>query len=176
MLSGMASILRIIRNCEGIIKLCTFSFNSLQIRSMDSTIMCALTLRTTFFQYKINGEPRTQEPWKQTLTGLLDTLVYWCISSWLWKLLGVSLLMPHKGDILKKRYNSCTYTKYHCPKLSSFIVMLRVNLNEWYGRGIQLVTWTVNSNAEKQHFESVLQIAYMTDSVNIENEVGEQNS
>lgn len=54
--------------------------------------------------------------------------------------------------------------------------MLRVNLNEWYGRGIQLVTWTVNSNAEKQHFESVLQIPYMTDSVNIENEVGEQNS
>lgn len=110
MLSGMASILRTTRNCEGIIKLCTFSFNSQQIRSMDSTIMCALTLRTTFFQYKINGEPRNQEPWKQTLTGLLDTLVYWCISSWLWKLLGVSLLMPHKGDILKKRYNSCTYT------------------------------------------------------------------
>lgn len=94
--------------------------------------------------------------------------------------------MPHKGDILKKRYgnSACDHSLSHLyihmqiplQKWSLFIILLRVNVNEWYRRGIQLVTWTVNSNAEKQHFESVLQIPYMTDSVNTEKEVGEQNS
>ena len=70
---------------------------------MDSNIMCGLTVRSRILQYQINGEPRNQELWKHTLAGLADSLIYWSIHTWLWKLLGISLLLPHKDDILKKK-------------------------------------------------------------------------
>ena len=44
----------------------------------------------------------------------------------------------------------------------------------WYSRGVRLVTWTVNSNAEKTYFENVLRIPYLTDSVSRQREVAEQ--
>ena len=70
---------------------------------MDSNIMCGLTLRSRVFQYQLSGEPRNQELWKHILAGLVDRLMLWSTRTWLWKLLGISLLLPHKDDILKKR-------------------------------------------------------------------------
>ena len=54
------------------------------------------------------------------------------------------------------------------------MLIYRVDVVKWYGRGVRLVAWTVNSNAEKQHFDSMLQIPYLTDSVDRTREVGEQ--
>ena len=36
-------------------------------------------------------------------------------------------------------------------------------MEKWYQRGVYLITWTVNSREEKEYFELVLQIPYMTD-------------
>lgn len=45
---------------------------------------------------------------------------------------------------------------------------------QWRSRDIQLVTWTVNSIAEKHHFDSVLRLPYMTDSVSRDKDAAEQ--
>ena len=49
----------------------------------------------------------------------------------------------------------------------------RIDPELWYGRGVRLVTWTVNSNEEKTHFENMLRIPYMTDSVSRQKEAPE---
>jgi glycerophosphoinositol glycerophosphodiesterase len=136
-------------------KVCVVSFWPwllYKVRRVDSNIMCGLTLRSRVLQYQLSGEPRNQELWKHILAGLVDRLMFWSTHTWLWRLLGISLLLPHKDDILKKRIDTA----------------------EWYGRGVQLVTWTVNSRAEKEHFERVLKIPYLTDSVSWQKEVAEQ--
>ena len=45
---------------------------------------------------------------------------------------------------------------------------------QWSSRGVQLVTWTVNTVAEKHHFESVLRLPYMTDSVGRDKDAAKQ--
>jgi hypothetical protein len=113
------------------------------VRRMDPKIMCGFTVRREELQYTTSGEPKNQELWKHLLAGLVDRAVFWSTRTWLWQLLGISLLLPYKGDVLEKRID---------PDL-------------WYGRGVRLVTWTVNSDDEKTHFENVLRIPYMTDYV-----------
>ena len=76
---------------------------SQKVRRMDPNIMCGLTLRSRVLQYRLTGEPRNQELWKHVLAGLVDRLMFWSTHTWLWKLLGISLLLPHKDDILKKK-------------------------------------------------------------------------
>ena len=70
---------------------------------MDSNIMCGLVLRSGVLQRTISGEARHKTLWKHILTGLIDRLVFWSARVWLWKVLGISLLLPHKDDILKRR-------------------------------------------------------------------------
>ena len=45
------------------------------------------------------------------------------------------------------------------------VLCIRIDPDLWYGRGVRLVTWTVNSDDEKTHFENVLRMPYMTDYV-----------
>ena len=70
---------------------------------MNPGIMCGLTVGSALLQYQISGEPKNRELWKHALAGVADRLLSWCVDTWLWRLLGISLLLPHKGDILKKK-------------------------------------------------------------------------
>ena len=77
---------------------------------MDPNIMCGLTIRSRALQYGINGKPNNKTLWKHLLAGLVDTALFWSTHTWLWELLGISLLLPHKGDILSKK----SVRKNHC--------------------------------------------------------------
>ena len=70
---------------------------------MDPKIMCGFTIRREELQYTTSGEPKNQELWKHILAGLVDRAVFWSTHTWLWEVLGISLLLPYKGDILEKR-------------------------------------------------------------------------
>ena len=65
--------------------------------------MCGFTIRREELQYTTSGEPKNQELWKHILAGLVDRAVFWSTHTWLWEVLGISLLLPYKGDILEKR-------------------------------------------------------------------------
>ena len=78
----------------------------LQVRCMDPEIMCGLNERSQILLLYPDGKRRNREWWKHLLAGPVDWLVFWSIDSWLWRLLGISLLLPHKGDILKKRWDT----------------------------------------------------------------------
>ena len=70
---------------------------------MDPNIMCGFTVRRAELQYKTTGEPKNRGLWKHLLAGLADTAVFWSTHTWLWGVLGISLLLPYKGDILEKK-------------------------------------------------------------------------
>ena len=55
------------------------------------------------------------------------------------------------------------------------IISCRVNVEKWYKRDVLLVTWTVNKKKEKEYFDSVLQIPYLTDCCNSDQEAPEQS-
>ena len=48
-------------------------------------------------------------------------------------------------------------------------------MEKWYKRDVLLVTWTVNQKKEKEYFDSVLQIPYLTDCCNDDQEAPEQS-
>ena len=55
------------------------------------------------------------------------------------------MLLPQKELVLKESLGCVSY---------------------WDGRGVSLVTWTVNKREEKKIMESKLKIAFLSDSVN----------
>ena len=64
--------------------------------------------RTNVLSTRPNGARRNNELWKHLLAILLDRLLTWSLETWVWRVLGVSLLLAHKNDILKKKYaNQC---------------------------------------------------------------------
>lgn len=73
----------------------------------------------------------------------------------------------HTVCMLPVTFFSCEFFHIYC----------RVNVEKWYKRGVPLVAWTVNKKEEKEYFDSVLQIPYLTDGchVNTEQEVPEQS-
>ena len=47
----------------------------------------------------------------------------------------------------------------------SVCVCCRVDPVWWEGLGVSIVTWTVNSESEKNYFQDALKLSYMTDNV-----------
>ena len=70
---------------------------------MDPSIMCGLTIRRDELQYQLNGQPKNEEFWRHVKAGLIDTAMFWSTHTWLWEVLGISLLLPYKGNILDKK-------------------------------------------------------------------------
>ena len=70
---------------------------------MDPNILCGFTVRNNILLLYPDGRRRNKEWWKHMLAWPVDRILFWCLDRWIWRLLGISLLLPHKGDILNKR-------------------------------------------------------------------------
>uniref|UniRef100_A0A672GHV1 Glycerophosphodiester phosphodiesterase 1-like n=1 Tax=Salarias fasciatus TaxID=181472 RepID=A0A672GHV1_SALFA len=112
-----------------------------QMRQTDPSVVTALTHRPWRLSRFGDGTPRTLSTWGQLWTGLLDILLDWAHHHILWKLCGISAILVQKDFI------SHDYVQY------------------WAERGVEVVGWTVNTAVEKDYYQNVLKISYITDSL-----------
>ncbi|XP_029945017.1 glycerophosphodiester phosphodiesterase 1-like [Salarias fasciatus] len=112
-----------------------------KMRQTDPSVVTALTHRPWRLSRFGDGTPRTLSTWGQLWTGLLDILLDWAHHHILWKLCGISAILVQKDFI------SHDYVQY------------------WAERGVEVVGWTVNTAVEKDYYQNVLKISYITDSL-----------
>ncbi len=75
-----------------------------QISQLDPKIKCGYTTRGTMFSRLANGDPRFNSYWIRTIAELIETMLYWLITRFVVTSLEPLLLLPHKNDILQKRF------------------------------------------------------------------------
>ncbi|XP_062999593.1 glycerophosphodiester phosphodiesterase 1 isoform X2 [Elgaria multicarinata webbii] len=112
-----------------------------QMRQADRNVITALTHRPWSFSHLGDGKPRFESFWKHYWMMAVDVIVDWSMHNFLWHLCGASVFL------IQKNYVSQDY------------------VNQWSSKGVQVVAWTVNTFAEKIHYENVLQTSYITDSL-----------
>ncbi|XP_030637681.1 glycerophosphodiester phosphodiesterase 1 isoform X1 [Chanos chanos] len=112
-----------------------------RVRQADPDIVTALTHRQWSLSHFGDGEPRFQSLWKHYWTQVLDVLLDWAHHHVLWNLCGISAFLVQKNMI------SPDYVQY------------------WRARGVELVAWTTNAAVEKQYYQDLLNINYITDSL-----------
>ena len=74
-----------------------------QVRKEDKNILVGLITRSSVLSWKLDGSPRNSQLWKHTLAVVMDWILTVSINSWLWRVLGISLIVINKNDILSKR-------------------------------------------------------------------------
>ncbi|XP_071617655.1 glycerophosphodiester phosphodiesterase 1 isoform X2 [Heliangelus exortis] len=112
-----------------------------QMRQVDRNVVTALTHRPWQLSHLGDGSPRFNSSWKHYLYTAMDVILDWSLHSFLWRLCGVSAFL------IQKNFISQDYVEH------------------WSSKGIQVVAWTVNTFAEKNYYETVLQSSYITDSL-----------
>lgn len=112
-----------------------------RMRQTDPDVVTALTHRPWSMSRYGDGAPRFTSPWKHQWMTLVDVLLDWAHHHFLWKLCGVSAFL------VQKNFVSPDYVQY------------------WAQRGVQVVAWTVNKAVEKQYYQDLLQVNYITDSL-----------
>ncbi|KAJ3600689.1 hypothetical protein NHX12_031667 [Muraenolepis orangiensis] len=112
-----------------------------KMRQADPRVVTALTHRPWSLSRHSDGTPRTLSSWGQFWSEVLDVLLDWAHHHLLWDLCGVSGVLIHKDFI------SLDYVQY------------------WAERGVEVVGWAVNTAGEKQYYQDVLKIGYVTDSL-----------
>ncbi|KAA0712356.1 Glycerophosphodiester phosphodiesterase 1 [Triplophysa tibetana] len=112
-----------------------------RMRQADADVVTALTHRPWSLSQLGDGTPRFSSLWKHHWMQALDVLLDWAHHHLLWNLCGVSAFLVQKNFI------SQDYVKY------------------WTDRGVEVVAWTVNTAVEKQYYEQLLKINYITDSL-----------
>ncbi|KAJ3614727.1 hypothetical protein NHX12_018298 [Muraenolepis orangiensis] len=112
-----------------------------RMRQTDPEVVTALTHRPWSMSRRGDGTPHFASPWKHQWMTLLDILLDWAHHHLLWKLCGISAFL------IQKDFVSPDYVQY------------------WAKRGVQVVAWTVNKDVEKQYYQEVLQVNYITDSL-----------
>ncbi|KAM3864149.1 glycerophosphodiester phosphodiesterase 1-like [Diretmus argenteus] len=112
-----------------------------KMRQADPKVVTALTHRPWSLSLFGDGTPRTLSSWSQFWSGVLDVLLDWAHHHLLWNLCGVSAILMQKDFI------SLDYVQY------------------WAERGVEVVGWTVNTAVEKQYYQNLLKISYITDSL-----------
>ncbi|XP_070580825.1 glycerophosphodiester phosphodiesterase 1-like [Ptychodera flava] len=112
-----------------------------KVRLNDQKIVTALTHRSGDLAYSITGEPRDMPAWKVPLAHMADLLTHWAHHSFLWYFCGNSAFLLWKNEMSQQ-------VKVY-----------------WEHRGIQVITWTVNSAHEKMYNEKYLKTSYITDSL-----------
>ncbi|XP_069558918.1 glycerophosphodiester phosphodiesterase 1-like [Brachyistius frenatus] len=112
-----------------------------KMRQTDPHVVTALAHRPWRLSRFGDGAPRTVSTWGQLWTGALDVLLDWAHHHILWKLCGISALLVQKDFI------SRDYIQY------------------WAERGVEVVGWTVNTAVEKDYYQNLLKISYITDSL-----------
>ncbi|XP_048848152.1 glycerophosphodiester phosphodiesterase 1-like isoform X2 [Brienomyrus brachyistius] len=118
-----------------------------KMRQADPEVVTALTHRPWRLSRQEDGTPRFSALWKHHWLQLLDVLLDWAHHHLLWDLCGVSAFLVHRSVI------SPDYVKY------------------WAERGVELIGWTVNTAVEKQYYQDVLNVSYLTDSLREDCEV-----
>ncbi|KAM4611447.1 glycerophosphodiester phosphodiesterase 1 isoform 1-T1 [Polymixia lowei] len=112
-----------------------------RMRQADPEVVTALTHRPWSLSRFGDGVPRYSSLWQHYSMTLLDVLLDWAHHHVLWKLCGVSAFLVQKNFI------SPDYIQY------------------WAQRGVEVVAWTVNTAVEKQYYQELLQVNYITDSL-----------
>ncbi|KAM3598900.1 uncharacterized protein V6R79_023946 [Siganus canaliculatus] len=112
-----------------------------KMRQTDPNVVTGLIHRPWRLSRFNDGTPRSLSTWGQMWTGLLDILLDWAHHHILWKLCGVSAILVQKDFI------SLDYVQY------------------WAERGVEVVGWTVNTAVEKDYYQNLLKIGYITDSL-----------
>uniref|UniRef100_A0A8C1W5E0 Glycerophosphodiester phosphodiesterase 1 n=1 Tax=Cyprinus carpio TaxID=7962 RepID=A0A8C1W5E0_CYPCA len=113
----------------------------LLMRQADQNVVTALTHRPWSLSLFGDGTPRFSSAWKHHWMQVMDVLLDWAHHHLLWNLCGVSAFLVQKNFI------SPDYVQY------------------WAARGVQVVGWTVNMAVEKQYYQQLLKINYITDSL-----------
>ncbi len=113
------------------------------MRAADPNINCGMILIGTKFVLQSKGFQESL--WTATFALCCDWTLRWCVKNWLLGFLGVNMLLPQKEMVLNNALGSGSY---------------------WEGRGVSLVTWTVNKREEKKIMKSELKIAFLSDNVN----------
>uniref|UniRef100_A0A671QCW4 Glycerophosphodiester phosphodiesterase 1-like n=1 Tax=Sinocyclocheilus anshuiensis TaxID=1608454 RepID=A0A671QCW4_9TELE len=112
-----------------------------RMRQADSNVVTALTHRPWSLSRFGDGTPRFSSAWKHHWMQVLDVLLDWAHHHLLWTLCGVSAFL------VQKNFVSPDYVQY------------------WAARGVEVVGWTVNTAVEKQYYQQLLKINYITDSL-----------
>uniref|UniRef100_A0A673BRG8 Glycerophosphodiester phosphodiesterase 1-like n=1 Tax=Sphaeramia orbicularis TaxID=375764 RepID=A0A673BRG8_9TELE len=111
------------------------------MRQTDPKVVTALTHRPWRLSRYEDGTPRTLSALGQLWSAALDVLLDWAHHHLLWKLCGISAILVQKDFI------SLDYVQY------------------WAERGVEVVGWTVNTAVEKDYYQNLLKIGYITDSL-----------
>lgn len=112
-----------------------------KMRQTDPKVVTALTHRPWRLSRYEDGTPRTLSALAQMWSAALDVLLDWAHHHLLWKLCGISAILVQKDFI------SLDYVQY------------------WAERGVEVVGWTVNTAVEKDYYQNLLKIGYITDSL-----------
>lgn len=112
-----------------------------RMRQADPNVVTALTHRPWSLSQFGDGTPRFSSAWKHHWMQVLDVLLDWAHHHLLWNLCGVSAFL------VQKNFVSPDYVQY------------------WAARGVEVVGWTVNTAVEKQYYQQLLKINYITDSL-----------
>ncbi|XP_061778727.1 glycerophosphodiester phosphodiesterase 1 [Nerophis lumbriciformis] len=112
-----------------------------KMRQTDPQIVTALTHRPWSLSRFGDGSPRYSSLWKHYWLTLMDIVLDWAHHHVLWRLCGISAFL------VQKNFVSPDYVQY------------------WSQRGVEVVAWTVNTAVEKQHYQELLKVGYITDSL-----------
>ncbi|XP_029358075.1 glycerophosphodiester phosphodiesterase 1 isoform X1 [Echeneis naucrates] len=112
-----------------------------RMRQSDPEVVTALTHRPWHLSRFGDGAPRFSSPLKHHWMTLMDIVLDSALHHILWKLCGISALL------IQKNFVSPDYVHY------------------WAQRGVHVVAWTVNTKVEKEYYEELLQVNYITDSL-----------
>ncbi|KAM3865403.1 glycerophosphodiester phosphodiesterase 1 [Diretmus argenteus] len=112
-----------------------------RMRQADPDVVTALTHRPWSLSRFGDGSPRYPSLWKHHWMSLMDVVLDWAHHHVLWKLCGVSAFL------IQKNFVSFDYVQY------------------WAQRGVEVVAWTVNTEVEKQYYQDLLKVNYITDSL-----------
>ncbi|XP_068434982.1 glycerophosphodiester phosphodiesterase 1-like [Clinocottus analis] len=112
-----------------------------KMRQTDARVVTALIHRPWRLSRFGDGTSRTLSTSGQLWMGFLDVLLDWAHHHILWKLCGVSAILVQKDFV------SLDYIQY------------------WAERGVEVVGWIVNTAVEKNYYQNVLKIGYITDSL-----------
>lgn len=112
-----------------------------RMRQSDPEVVTALTHRPWSLSRFGDGAPRFSSLWKHHWMTLMDIMLDTAHHHVLWKLCGISAFL------IQKNFVSPDYVQY------------------WAQRGVEVVSWTVNTKVEKDYYQELLRVNYITDSL-----------
>lgn len=112
-----------------------------RMRQSDPEVLTALTHRPWSMSRLGDGSLRFSSMWKHNWMTFMDIALDWAHHHVLWKLCGISAFLVQKSFV------SPAYIEY------------------WAQRGVEVVSWTVNTRVEKEYYQELLRVNYITDSL-----------